>query len=46
MDELKQLNSDLMHHLQPSRQEEPEPSPAPVAAPVTRTAKVSSVFLS
>ncbi|ROL44541.1 Kinesin-like protein KIF2C [Anabarilius grahami] len=38
MDELKQLNSDLMQHLQPS-QEEPEPSPAPIAAPVTRTAK-------
>ncbi|KAK9979244.1 hypothetical protein ABG768_012684 [Culter alburnus] len=39
MDELKQLNSDLMQHLQPSQQEEPEPSPAPIAAPVTRTAK-------
>lgn len=46
MDELKQLNSDLMQHLQPCRQEEPEPTAAPIATPGTKMAKVSSVFLS
>lgn len=46
MDELQQLNSDLMQHLQPCRQEEPEPTAAPIAAPETKMVKVSSVFLS
>ncbi|KAK7159368.1 hypothetical protein R3I94_005637 [Phoxinus phoxinus] len=39
MDELKQLNSDLMQHLQPCRQEEPEPTAAPIAAHETKMAK-------
>ncbi|CAM4590971.1 unnamed protein product [Leuciscus chuanchicus] len=39
MDELKQLNSDLMQHLQPCRQEGPEPTAAPIAAPGTKMAK-------
>lgn len=46
MGELQQLNSDLMQHLQPWRQEEPEPTATPNAAPETKMAKVSSVFLS
>uniref|UniRef100_A0A672MSN4 Kinesin-like protein n=1 Tax=Sinocyclocheilus grahami TaxID=75366 RepID=A0A672MSN4_SINGR len=41
MDELKQLNSDLMQHLQPSRQEKPESAPGHFAAPVSKPAKVS-----
>uniref|UniRef100_A0A671RS43 Kinesin-like protein n=1 Tax=Sinocyclocheilus anshuiensis TaxID=1608454 RepID=A0A671RS43_9TELE len=39
MDELKQLNSDLMQHLQPSRQEKPESAPGHFAAPVSKPAK-------
>ncbi|XP_077087726.1 kinesin-like protein KIF2C isoform X1 [Siphateles boraxobius] len=39
MDELKQLNADLMQHLQPCLQEEPEPTAAPIAAPETKMAK-------
>lgn len=39
MDELQQLNSDLMQHLQPCRQEEPEPTAAPIAAPETKMVK-------
>ncbi len=45
MDELKQLNSDLMLHLQPGRQEEPESAPSPFAAPVSKPAKVSPALL-
>uniref|UniRef100_A0A8C2IA43 Kinesin-like protein n=1 Tax=Cyprinus carpio TaxID=7962 RepID=A0A8C2IA43_CYPCA len=41
MDELKQLNSDLMQHLQPCRQGERESAPAPLSKP----SKVSLVFL-
>uniref|UniRef100_A0A673FYL6 Kinesin-like protein n=1 Tax=Sinocyclocheilus rhinocerous TaxID=307959 RepID=A0A673FYL6_9TELE len=37
MDELKQLNSDLMQHLQPCQQGEPESAPPPLSKP----AKVS-----
>ncbi|XP_051556833.1 kinesin-like protein KIF2C [Myxocyprinus asiaticus] len=37
LDELEQLNSDLMQHLQPCRQE--EPVAAPIATPLTKTAK-------
>uniref|UniRef100_A0A671N2S1 Kinesin-like protein n=1 Tax=Sinocyclocheilus anshuiensis TaxID=1608454 RepID=A0A671N2S1_9TELE len=33
MDELKQLNSDLMQHLQPCRQGEPESAPPPLSKP-------------
>ncbi|KAG1934735.1 kinesin-like protein KIF2C isoform X2 [Pimephales promelas] len=39
LDELKQLNSDLMQHLQPCRQEEPKPTTAPIAAPEKKMAK-------
>lgn len=43
MNELNQLNSDLMQHLQPCHQE--EPAPAPIPAPMTRSTKVSFVYL-
>uniref|UniRef100_A0A8C1LWW9 Kinesin-like protein n=1 Tax=Cyprinus carpio TaxID=7962 RepID=A0A8C1LWW9_CYPCA len=39
MDELKQLNSDLMQHLQPSCQEKPESAPGHFAAPVSKPSK-------
>uniref|UniRef100_A0A8C1LZI8 Kinesin-like protein n=1 Tax=Cyprinus carpio TaxID=7962 RepID=A0A8C1LZI8_CYPCA len=42
MDELKQLNSDLMQHLQPSCQEKPESAPGHFAAPVSKPSKVNT----